>query len=87
MSSPEKTRFNSCNETFFATVKGTKYEKQRNESKLIKGFIDCGKLGKQNGIFYVLLKIIIKNLLKQSVRRTRQNDEVKRQIWFLLCPV
>lgn len=42
--------------------------------------IEILTLGKQNGIFFVLLKIIIKNLLKQSVRRTRQTDEVKRQI-------
>lgn len=47
--------------------------------------IEILTLGNQNGIFFVLLKIIIKNLLKQSVRRTRQTDEVKRQIWFLLC--
>lgn len=42
-------------------------------------------MGEHNRIFFVLLKIIIKNLLKQLERRTPQNDEVKRQIWFLLC--
>lgn len=61
------------------------YKRKLITANLKSSCIHILTVGEHNRIFFVLLKIIIKNLLKQLVRRTPQNDEVKRQIWFLLC--
>lgn len=75
---------------FFATVKGTKYKEQRNESKLIKGYIDCGKfrLFRQKsypnifqcsmGTIFTLLNFFVVDLKHEIT-----TDHFKEDVWWI----